>query len=300
MTSSLVRSSIFAFILGLPWGVWAAGYSVKSSSELSSAYAAQHFETAGDGSTSDSFHFAGWDFSAGGARTKNQSSAGEETISNSRDASGAVDFGYAKEWTFTLSGDTNHATETEYTQNSAGLGFSYRHALDENRSFNFGLGTYRGNIKQHLSFVILNTHIERDVTLDQKETQISVGFAPAKSLSLRLQASLFTYNKSKQDLQTAFQNRFLNNNASDLITSIAGLPESVFKLSGTYQLNSDIDLNLSTSQTKHIVDDSTSRRSELTGAYYWQSWLLGGGIGRQQTEATTELTALVNIGYSWD
>jgi len=276
------------------------GYTIRSDSEVSAGYVSQHFQVRGEGFPSESFHFAGWSLGAGGARSKNEDGSGDVTESNSRDFALGADFGYSKSWFLALTADSNKATETEYSQSTAGAQLSYTHQLENDRSWSVGIGASQGSIKQHISVQILNTRFGRDVHLDQNEAHFFVGWSPMKDLLLQLRASSFSYSRSKQELQTAFQSPFLNTFTSDLVSSIGGLPESQLQARATYQLNSEWDLTVITSQTKRIVDNSLSRRGEITGTYYMEAWLLEAGLGRSQSENTTELSGIFAVGYSWD
>jgi hypothetical protein len=274
---------------------------VKSDSELSPGYTAQHFDLSHSILPIDSFHFGGWNLSAGGSRTKYEdTSTGEISYANSRDFSAALDLGYSTDWLFSISADTSKATETQFTQTTKGANLTYSYTYGDGGSFSVGAGYYEGQIKQQISFVILNRTVEREVSLDQKESEISLSWSPAKTLSISLRASGYTYSKSKQDLQTAFQNRFLNTFTTDLISSISGLPESQVKLGINYQLNEDWDLAANTSQTKRIVDETLSRRSELLATTYVNAWMIGGGFSRLQSEGMADTSALLQLGYSWD
>jgi hypothetical protein len=277
-------------------------YLAKSSTELGSQYTSQHIEAESKGRHSEGPHFAGWSLSGGGSKSKDENATtGATTTVNSRDFSGDVDFGFSKEWLLSLSYDSTHSNETEYTQNTIGADISYANDPPEDGiGWNLGFGFYQGDIKQKFTIQILNRDVEREVTLSQKETQFSAGGSPIAKLSFQFRASSFTYSKSKQDLQTAFQNRFLNAHASDLISSIAGLPDSRLKLSIVYQLSENWDASVSGSQTKLIVDDSLSKRSELSATCYLKNWRLGGGVANSQSPTLSETTALVDLGYSWD
>lgn len=292
----------FFFLLPLTIPTLALGsYSVQSDSEIASGYASQHFEAHGPGMTPEGLHFSGWNISAGGSRSKEENSAtGEITYTNSRDFSAGLDFGYTQTFLLSLSLDSTRTSENEYSQTTSGAAVSYHSEPAEGWAWNAGAGHYQGDIKQHLSFQILNTRIERDVSLNQRETQVLLGVSPMPSLSLQLRASAFSYSKSKQDLQTAFQNRFLNTYTTDLISSISGLPESQFKLNAIYQLQDTWDLSLSSTQTKRIVDDSTSRRGEIIASHDIKDWRLGAGVARSQNDNLTDWSAIFELSYIWD
>jgi len=298
MKIQFTLSLFFFFTLPLP----GFAYLAKSSTEIGSQFTGQHFEVQGKGSKPEGPHFAGWSLSAGGSKSKDENATtGEISYVNSRDFSGDIDFGYSKEWLLALSVDSTRSTETEFSQSTLGADISYANDPGEDGiGWNLGFGYFNGDIKQKFTVQILNRNIEREVTLSQKESQLSAGISPIAKLSLQLRASSFTYNKSKQDLQTAFQNRFLNAHVSDLISSIASLPDSRLKVSAVYQLSEDWDLSASTSQTKLIVDDSISRRNELSATYYMKSWRIGGGVASSQSPTLSETSALVDLGYSWD
>ncbi|MGZ5280103.1 MAG: hypothetical protein ACXWC9_09185 [Pseudobdellovibrionaceae bacterium] len=287
-------------ILFLLFPLLGHGYTIRSDSEISSGYVSQHFQVRGEGFPSESYHFASWSLGVGGARSQIENTSGEVTESNSRDFSVGADFGYSKSWFLALSADSNKAFETEYTHSTAGIQLSYTHPYKNDQSWSAGIGASQGSIKQHLSAQILNTRFGRDVNLDQNESHFFIGWSPMAELFMQIRTSFFSYSRSKQELNAAFQSPFLNTFTSELVSSIGGLPESQLQARVTYQLDPDWDLSFNTSQTKHIVDDSLSRRSEITGTYYVKAWLFEAGLGRSQSENLSELSGIFGFGYSWD
>ena len=279
----------------------ASATTLRADSEFGSKYRALRIEGRAAEMKPESWHFAGLGLTAGSAVSKNENkTTGEITENTTREFSGNLAAGYNKEWLLTLSYDWSHTPDTEFKQNMTGIQLTYTHPYGDGQSWGLGFGNYQGKIEHHLSFKILNTTITRDVSLDQKENQITLSFTPIRELSFLLQASSFSYSKSKQDLQTAFANRFLNTYTSDLVNSIGGLPESSAKISATYLLNEDWDFNAIFSQSKLIVDDSSLKRSELTVSRYWEAWVFGGGLGHSTGDGFSETTALLSIGYAWD
>lgn len=307
-----MRSILFTFIFLIGFEVQATSLVLET--EAGSGYGAAHVGI--EWSKKDDlqgFYFGNASAFAGGSQSKiEDTTTGNVTTIKTQDADLGIGFGYNQILELQLSGYTSRTPETKYQQSGSKFELSFRHqfsgsselSLEEieekfQPSFAVGVGSGSSRIRQTVSFTILNTPIERDIDLDQKEISGFVTAQFVEWLRLRISGSTYSYSKSKSDLQTAFNNRFLNYYTTDLVSTIAGLPESSVSLQGIFLLNSDWDLEVRGTSTKMIVDDSIARRGRVLATRYWKDWSFAGGLSRSETTQLKEFTGLFNITYGF-
>ncbi len=253
--------------------------------------------------------------SAGGSQSKSENtSTGEITVYKNQDVDAGFGIGFREMIEIHISGYSTKSPEAKFSQSgsSAELSFHYKLnsetdsdlSLESNDekfspSFSLGIGTGSSRIRQTISFTILNTLIERDIDFDQREVSGFVSVRPMEWLKLRLSGSSYSYSKTKEELQTAFNNRFLNYYSSDLVSTIGGLPESSVSLQGIFSINEDLDLEVRGASTKLIVDDSISKRGRVVMTKYFDTWSAGLGLSRSETAQSKEFTGLGNFSYDF-
>jgi hypothetical protein len=251
----------------------------------------------------------------GGSQSKStDSSSGETTVYRTQDLDAGLGFGFQDMFELHISGFNTKTPETKFSQSGTMVELSFRSdpassqesakELDSETekftpSFSVGLGSGNARIKQTLEFTVFNRLIERDIEFDQKEFRGFISFIPVDWLKLKISGSSFAYSESKEDLQTAFNNFFLNYYMTDLVSTISGLPESSVSLQGVFKINTEFDLEIKGSSTKLIVDDSISRRGRILITKYFEQWTLAAGFSRSETNQSKEFAGLFNVSYQF-
>lgn len=181
--------------------------------------------------------------------------------------------------------------ETNFTHGGGALDFSY----DFSSRFTVGIGLGGGKIRQNLVFPILG--IEREVELDQREQRAFANLAPADWLLIKLDLRRYEYSKSNEDIRRAFQRRLLNTYATELISSVASLPEYSGALEFVILIGESWDLDIYSQATQILVEENKSNRTELVLTRHFPKWSLGGGVSRNKTPTTLDGALLLNLSF---
>ena len=307
-----MKSFLFALMTILSGALPAWSTTLFLETEAGSGYGAGHLGVEWNKTKDfENLYLVSASASAGGSQSRVEDSNGNITTIKTQDADAGLGVGFNDMFELHLSGFTTRTPEVKYQQTGSLVELSFRHTFkavekitldgegEENFApgFSVGIGSGSSHIRQTVSFTILNTTVERDIDLDQKEVSGFISLSPLAWLRLRLSGSNYSYSKSKSDLQTAFANRFLNYYTTDLVSTIAGLPENTVALQGIFVLNPDWDFELKGSNTKMIVDDSISRRGRVLVTRYYNEWSFAGGVSRSETTQAKEFSGLFNISY---
>jgi hypothetical protein len=283
-----------------------AELSVAADTEIGDRYSSQNAELSSDMAKLEDpgLSFAQWNIFAELSRSKSEdATTGVITTYNSRHFSGGAGLAYAGAFTADLSLNSTRTPETDFTQTGGSLDLAFLHRFGEAAGFrprfSLGLGYGSSNIEQGLSFKILNRQVDRQVDLTQKRISAFVSCMPAEWVRARISASTYDYSKSKSDIQTAFNNRFLNYFTGDLVATIGGLPEysSLAKL--TFYVWETWDVEIFQSKTHLIVDDSTSTRTQVKLSKTWDAWIFGLGLARTDTALYLDSTLLGSLSYDF-
>lgn len=237
---------------------------------------------------SESWHFSQWNMSFTTSQAKSEDSVtGEISTTRGRDLSAGAGIAYNRSWNFDLSVMSSTTPETDYRQSGAHLQTAYRYE-SEKLLVQPGIVFGKSKINQKLSFKILNAFVNRDVELEQQELGAFLLLAPWEWFSVRVDGSIFSYSKSKEQLQTAYASRFLNYYTSDLISNIGGLPEYSASAELVFLFSPRWDVSYLAQRTHLIVDDSESVKNQLILTYSADSWSLGGGMSQLRTSQSNE------------
>jgi hypothetical protein len=236
----------------------------------------------------------GFSLSGGGDQQKvEDSTTGEVTTYRSRSGSVGVRFQLGESWFLNLSGSATETPETYYKESGPQGSLQYK----INSNFRLGVRSGSALIEQKYSIEILNRIYERSLSLNQNYNGLIFKYTLPEVFSITLSGTQYKYSKSKEELQTAYQNQFLNNFVSEVVSSISGLPESSAAIDVMYFMTEDIDLGLYYQNSVLIVDSSRSQRGELTLTKYFDRISIGAGLGSQKTTSTSSNSVIFNLGF---
>jgi hypothetical protein len=251
--------------------------------------------------TTEANEFSLSQLNAGGGFNQSKtedSSTGTVTVTKGRSGSLGGGIAYDQKWKLDLSLYANSTPETNYGESGGNMQISYHSKNSGETDWNYALGVSSGRsrVVQRINFQILNTTVNRDAELDKNETGVFASLSPAQWLSARIDYQKYGYSRSKQDLQAIYASRFLNYYTSDLISSIGGLPEYAASLSVTASVSEDWDVSFLTRRTHLIVDDSDSKKSQISADRYFDRFSLGAGVSRSETNQGLDNSVLLHLG----
>lgn len=259
----------------------------------------------------DDFSLKLWKLSYGIGRSETvDSSTNITNENNTKDIDGEIGFNLTEKWTSYFSVHTSNTVETKYTDSGGHIELSFLHQFVRNMNsdedeelfsplIGFGLSLGSSRIKQNISWTILSKIYSRDVELDQKSYTLSVSGQPWRFFSIRGFYTIYQYNKDKSQLSTAFQSRLLNFLSDNLITTIGGLQDSTSGISATFYYSNIFDLDISTSRTVLIADQSVLNSSSLFGTFYVYDWDLSLGFKLNTSSVSAEKNTSTSITLAY-
>lgn len=238
------------------------------------------------------FQVNSFDFAVGANQSKSENATtGETTVSRGREFSAGIGLDSDGPWRFDFSLQSSSTPETKYSQIGADIKVIYEASV-----WNFGFGAGGAKIRQPISVTVLGTNVSRDAELDQRNFRCTMGVAAADFLKLKVDFRLYSYSRSKEELQAAYASRFLNYTTSDFVSNIGGLPESTIAFNGILILGDEWDLDIYFQTRRLIVDDSLAKKNQLILTHYLERWSTGVGLSHSETSQVTDNTVLLSLG----
>lgn len=271
------------------------------------------------------FLFSKWDFFAGATDSSVEDpSAASSTTQKTRDFGLGIGFSSFSQWDYDLSLHSSRTPETKYSESGGLIGISFKFnlgadsadsvKLNEKKSIldeflsepdfrpkvKVGLKLGSTSIRQDFTITILNRSFDREGKLEQKSLGAFVQIDPWEWLSMRLTGTSFSYSRSKEDLQAAYNSAALNFLAEGAVNTIGGLPASNGSLRFLFFLGEQFDIELNGTKTKYLVSSDESNTGLILVS--WHGQRLGAGIGAKSTKSTgvpASGSGLLNLDVSF-
>lgn len=271
---------------------------LSSNAEIASGYSAIDLGLSGDKKVEDGrLGFSSYSFSIGSSQSKSTDSVtNETTITRTRTLFGllGISYGEAVDLSADLRSTASAQTKFEQTEYNGNLTYNFRWGSSEHpRKISIGFSGGESQIKQKVSFTILNTTVNKDLDIRGRQVGGSISFSLVDWASLSVSGQSYSYSKSKEDLQAAYKNRFLNNYASTVTSTIGGLPETSAQLRLSLFPIDRWQLDLESSTTKTLVDEQVEKTGRAEVIFSFGDKSLGIGVlrGESQSSVDTSLVA---------
>ncbi len=220
------------------------------------------------------------------------STTGEVSSIKTRVGNAGVRFQFGESWNLNLSASSTETPETYYKETGPLGNLTYK----INGNWKIGLKAGSSAIEQKYYITILNRTFERSILIDKQYSGLLLKFTLPELFAITLSGANYKYSKTKEEIQSAYQNQFLNNYATELVSSISGLPESTSSLDFVFFASDSIDLGFFAQSTVLMSDGSRANRYEVSFNKYLKKYSLGGGIGATKTDSSTSGFAMLNVG----
>jgi hypothetical protein len=243
----------------------------------------------------ENFEFSGWSLSGNRSESKVElSSSSQKSTYLTNSLNVGFDFQLTPEIDLELIASGTRTEVTQFEQSNLGGALTY-----QSNRLTFSYGFTEGQILQDFEFTLLGQLFRREIKLAQYEHTANLGFAPSADYGFQAGYVLYEYSKNKEDLALAFQSRFLNNRAANLIFSIAGLPDSKFNLSANAFFKEDWEAVLNFYQTQLIANDRIIQDTEIRLNYFRDNWIWTLGMVHSYSESRSENSFLLQAGFDW-
>ncbi|MFN8845341.1 MAG: hypothetical protein ACK5W9_00680 [Bdellovibrionales bacterium] len=246
------------------------------------------------------YSFQGWNISGGLSRSEIESASTQETNKYLTESlSLGFDFQLTSGFDLSLNASGSQTSQTSYKQTNLGGEVSYSRSYDEEKQWGVSYGFSESEIKQDFEFTILSQKFFREVKLAQYEYNLNFFWSPHGDYNFQVGHWYYEYSKNKEDLQQAFQSRFINNRAANVAFSIAGLPNARSTISISGYLGESWEARLGYTQTQLIAGDRIIGDTEMGASYFFGQWIWSLNVIQSYSESRTENLILIQLGYDW-
>lgn len=268
---------------------------LKADIEFGDEYLTQGISIISQKPKPENLSLSGWSLSGSRSESKVELSSSSQKSTYLTDSLNVgVDFQLTAEIDLELIASGTRTEATQFEQSNLGGALTYQLS-----HLTFSYEFTEGQILQDFEFTILSQLFRREIKLAQYEHTANLGFAPSTDYGFQAGYVYYEYNKNKDDLALAFQSRFLNNRAANLIFSIAGLPDSKYNLSANAFFKEDWEVILNFYQTQLIANDRIIQDTEIRLNYFRDDWIWTAGMVQSYSESRTENSFLLQAGFDW-
>jgi hypothetical protein len=169
--------------------------------------------------------------------------------------------------------------------------------------FTLSIGMTDQYLRQQSEFKILGAQVQDQLTLKNQKQSVSLRYSGFEDMAVSIGYDKYNYDRDIQSLNTILSvKNVLNQNGAAFLSQINSLIDHEVSIDLNYNLNEDIDLDLTASESVDYLDPFTKSRGYRAGiTYYISDFELSAGASNMRTLGTDESSFSVDatLAYSF-